>query len=106
MKDAALNLEGVYTLAEAATKLRRSVKTVRKLIDAGKLDANDIGVGARRSLVVTESALDRLVYGNPVQQPVKLAPLPRNPKVRESDGLSGGYDFRGRMAALRAKSKW
>lgn len=37
-----------YTITQAAAILNRSPKSVRSLIDAGKLQANEVGSGAKR----------------------------------------------------------
>ena len=59
----------LLTVPEVAGRLRVSVKTVRRRIEAGELPAVRIGSGTRAPVRVDEAELDEWLYGKSAAGP-------------------------------------
>lgn len=55
---------GYASVKEAAEYLRVSERTVRRLVDTGKLEAGRVGGSERGRLVISYANLDRLAAGD------------------------------------------
>lgn len=69
--------EELLTVQEVAKRFHCSSRQVIRLIDAGRLQAIDLGIGTRRKLAVSVEALMDFKRNSQVKTRKKLRPKPR-----------------------------
>lgn len=72
----------MFTLKQAAAESQTSVKTLRRLIKAGRLKAIDFGTRGRHDYRVTPDALVLMVARHAFEAPVTLPLRRRRSSVR------------------------
>lgn len=76
----------IYTVAQIATELHTSSKTVMRLLETGKLKGKQLGGSSRNYWRVTQAQLD--AYLASPDEPKEAAPLPVPPVTQRLLRLS------------------
>lgn len=77
----------MLTLSDVATRLGISADSVRRLIDAGRLEAVNVSAGQRKRWRVDPAALERFVEAQRNEAP---EPIQRRPREYRSRWLRKG----------------